>query len=128
MASTPAFANIPLNDSVNITTANPNRDGTGTIGTLTTAPVGGCRVDDIMIKARATTTTGVIRFFLHDGTTYCFWREVLVTAITPSATVAAFESQLSNLALVLKAGWSIRVATEKGESFDVTTTRMGGFE
>jgi hypothetical protein len=125
MSTTPTFTGTIVSDAVNITTANANRDGTGTLGTLHTAAGSGTRIDDLMIKARVTTTAGMIRFFLHDGTTYRLWREVLVSAITVSATVAAFEQQLSGLGLLLKAGWSLRVSTEKGESFDISLTNAG---
>lgn len=120
MATSPRYGDAIINDGVNISTANPNRDGTGTLGTLHTAAGSGSRIEEIDIKARATTTAGMIRLFLHDGTNFRFWREVLVSAVTPSATVAAFESQLTGLGLKLKPDWSIRVATEKAESFDVT--------
>jgi len=127
MSSSPAYAANPLNAAVNIAVANAGRDGTGTIGTLYTAPVGGARIDDIWLKAKVTTTAGMIRIWLHDGTNYRLLREVLVSAITASATVAAWEQALTGLGIVLQATWSIRVSTEKAESFDVTVTRGGTF-
>jgi len=130
MSSTPAFATVPHNASVNIAVANATRTGTsGTLGTLITAASAGTRVDDIAIKAQVTTTTGMIRFFLNDGTNFYLLAEVLVSAITASATVASFEDRttLKNLGWILKTGWSIRVSTEKAESFDISVTRAGDF-
>ncbi len=127
MSTQPIFATTIVSAAVNIATANPNRDGTGTVGTLYTAPANGARIDEIKIKAKVTTTAGMIRFFLHNGTTYFLLTEVLVTAITASATVAAFETSLYELGLVLESGWSIRVATEKAESFDISIVRGGEF-
>lgn len=127
MAASPQFAASPLAAAVNISTANAARDGTGTIGILVTAPATGLRVDDIAIKARQTTTAGMIRFFLHDGTNFFLIREVLVTAVTASGTVAAFETFLSNLGWCLQSGWSIRVATDKAEGFNIAVTRGGPF-
>jgi hypothetical protein len=127
MSTQPLFATTIISAAVNIATANPNRDGTGTVGTLYTAPANGARIDEIKIKAKVTTTAGMIRIFLHSGTAYFLLAEVLVTAITASATVAAFETSLYELGLVLKSGWSIRVATEKAESFDISIVRGGEF-
>ena len=127
MSATPNFVGAVENAAAAIATANANRDGTGTVATLFTASGNGARIDDIAIKARATTTAGMVRFFLHDGTNYRFLYEVAVTAVTPSATVKSFESYLANLGWCLKSGWSIRVSTEKAEAFDVSITRMGAF-
>jgi hypothetical protein len=127
MASSAAFVATPINAAINLAVANTARDGTGTIGTLYTAPTAGARIDDIYIKAKVTTTAGMIRFWLYDGTTYRLFREVLVTAITASATVASFEQLLSNIGIVLQSGWSIRVSTEKAESFDISITKGGTF-
>ena len=125
MADLAAFAAIPATAQVQIATANTARDGTGTIGTLITAPTAGTRVDDIEICATATTTAGVIRMFVHDGTNYRLIREILVTAVTPSTTVAAWYTKLSNLGIVLKSGWSLRFSTHNAETFNVVATRAG---
>jgi hypothetical protein len=66
----------------------------------------------------------MIRFFIDPATgTYHLWREVLVTAVTASATVAAFETELTRgdgLPLVtLPLNYIIGVSTEKAESFRV---------
>jgi len=127
MSGSPAYAANPLNAAVNIAVANPNRDGTGTIGTLYTAPTGGARIDDIWLKAKVTTTAGMIRLWLFDGTTYRLLREILVPVVVASATVASWEQALTGLGIVLQATWSLRVSTEKGESFDVSITRGGTF-
>lgn len=126
--STPVFVQTAITKGVNIATANPNRDGTGVVATLYTVPTAKqARIDGIKIKARVTTTAGMIRFWLHDGTTYYFLTEVPVAAITVSATAAAFERAISGLNLLLDTGWSIRCATEKAESFDIILTNAGEF-
>lgn len=127
MSGTPQFATSPVSAAVTMTVANPNRDGTGTMSILYTAPVGGARVDDIAIKARVTTTAGMVRFFLNDGVNFYLLREVLVTAIVASATVAAFEAVLNSLGLVLKSGWSIQCCNERAEAINVMVTRGGEF-
>jgi hypothetical protein len=110
-----------------ISAANTARDGTGTIVNVETAGASGTRIDDIVIIATGTTTAGMVRLFLHDGTNARLWREVPVTAITPSATVQAFTATLSSLALVLQTGWSLRASTHNAETFNVLVTRAGDF-
>lgn len=129
MSASPQFAVTPINPHGAVSTANANRDGSGTTLLLYTVPTGGVRIDDIVIKARATTTAGMIRFFLSpDGVAYRLLKEVPVTAITPSATVQSFESILSGLGWVLSAGMRVYASTEKGEAFDISVTRGGGFQ
>lgn len=125
MADIPSFASTPATAQVQIATANTARDGTGTIGTLITAPSAGTRVDDIVICATDTTTAGVVRMFVHDGTNYRLLQEYLVPAVTPSTTVAAWSTKLSNLGIVLKSGWSLRFSTHNAETFNVVMTRGG---
>ena len=119
---------------VAISTANANRDGTGTVGTLTTAAAStaggaGAKVRTIMAKATGTTTAGMLRFFRHDGTNFFLLREIPVTAITPSGTVPAWQIPTSEGADIngqltvdwdLKPGDSIRCSTHNAETFHVS--------
>lgn len=127
MASSAQFVASPIGAGANLSVANTARDGTGTIVNIWTAPAAGGRIDDVAFKAKATTTAGMLRLWLHDGVNFRLWREILVTAITPSGTVASWESQLANLGLVLASGWSLRASTNNAESFDVTVTKGGTF-
>lgn len=127
MSASPSYVGTPKTYQGQLTAANANRDGTGTVVTIATAGANGLRIDDITIKAQVTTTAGMVRLFIHDGTNYRLWKEVPVTAITVSATVAAFEASLIDLALILENGWSLRAATEKAEAINVIVTRSGSF-
>lgn len=127
MSASPSYVGTPKTYQGQLTAANTNRDGTGTVVTIATAGANGLRIDDITIKAQVTTTAGMVRLFIHDGTNYRLWKEVPVTAITVSATVAAFEASLIDLALILENGWSLRAATEKAEAINVIVTRSGSF-
>lgn len=127
MASSPEYAATPASAAVQIATANTARDGTGTIGTLITGATNGTRVDDITITAAGTTTAGVIRMFVHDGTNYRLLQEFLVAAVTPSTTVAVWSLALYNLAIILQTGWSLRFSTNNAETFNVVATRAGNF-
>jgi hypothetical protein len=124
------YAGTPKNGVILVGgTANSNRDGTtGTYYTLITGAASGTRVDDISIRAIGTTTAGMLRIFLHNGTSGFLIGEIAVTAITPSATVKAWAADLLNESTILQnASWSIRISTEKAESFHASVTRAGDF-
>lgn len=121
MAAEPAFAVTPRIASVNIATANTNRDGTGTVATLITGAATGTRIAEIVIKARVTTTAGQVRVFLHDGTNFFAFDEISVAAATVSASVQSVRVSTTYANLVLpSASWSVRVSTHNAESIDVT--------
>lgn len=128
MSATPAYAATAKCPVVQVTAANTNRDGTGTLATVYTAGASGSRIDRINIKAVGVTTAGFVRLYIHDGTNSRLFTEVAVTAATPSATVASFEKTLeaystpSLIPLILQTGYSLRASTEKGETFNVLAT------
>jgi hypothetical protein len=127
MATAAQYAATPRAALGQVVTANAARDGTGTIATIFTAGASGSRIDDIKIQALATTTAGVVRLFLHDGTNARLWHEVMVTATTPSTSVQAFNATLYNQALILPNGWSLRASTNNAEGFNILVTRAGDF-
>lgn len=121
MASEPAFAVTPRIATANIATANTNRDGTGTVATLITGASTGTRVAEIVAKARVTTTAGMVRVFLHDGTNFFLFDEISIAAATPSGSVQSIRVSVTYSNLVLpSASWSVRVSTHNAESIDVT--------
>ncbi len=136
MAASAQYASTPKNYGAALSTANTGLTGaTGTFGTVYTAGVTGARIDAIQIQATATTTAGMIRFFISidGGTTKRLIGEVPVTAKTPSATVSAFSSLVTNTSgfllkgLVLQANAILYATTEKAESFHVTALVAGDF-
>lgn len=128
MATTAQYASTIQTAQVQISTANTQRTGSGTIGTLIVGATNGTRVDDIYITATGTTTAGVIRLFVGNASNLAqLWQEILVTAVTPSTTVAVWSASLLNQGLVLKSGWYIAASTEKTETFNVIATRAGDF-
>lgn len=128
MANQPQYVGTPKTGMAAISTANPNRDGTGTIGTVFTAGASGSRIDAISIKATGTTTAGMIRLYIHDGTTARLMTEVPVSAITVSATIPAWEIQLNTntmtqtLPIIFQTGYSLRASTEVANTFNVIAT------
>ena len=127
MSTSAQYAATPRTAVAQVTTANTARDGTGTLATVFTAGASGSRIDDLAIVAAATTTAGMVRLFLHDGTNARLWKEIAVSAVTPSATVAVFSSALNSQALILQSGWSLRASTHNAETFNVLVTRAGDF-
>jgi uncharacterized membrane protein len=121
MAADPVFAVTPRVASVNIATANTNRDGTGTVATLITGAATGTRIAEIVVQAKATTTAGMVRIFLYDGSNYFSFDEVAIAAATVSASVKGTRVSTTYSNLVLpNASWSVRVSTHNAESIDVT--------
>ena len=127
MATSAQYASTVRAAAAQVTTANTNRNGTGAIVTVFTAGASGSRIDDISIDAVATTTAGVVRLFINDGTTSYLFQEILVTATTPSTTVAVWSTTLLNQALVIPTGWSLRASTNNAETFNIIVTRAGDF-
>jgi hypothetical protein len=125
MATSPLFVALPQSFAVSISTANTGRDGSGTLVLLVTGAASpGTRIDKIRAQAAGVTTAGVIRYFLDDGTTKRLIKERLVTAITPSASVAAFEDEwtIPDGIILPSASWSIKVSTNNAENFNVVAS------
>lgn len=127
MATAAQYASTVQTAQGQLTAANTNRNGTGTLVSIITGATNGTRVDDIAIVAAGTTTAGVVRLFISDGTNIRLWQEILVAAVTPSTTVSVWSYTLLNQALILKSGWSLQAATNNAETFNVLVTRAGDF-
>lgn len=112
-------------NTVLVNAANTARDGTGTLAVAYTAGGNGSRISEIHINAIGTTTQGVIRIFMHNGTAAFLFKEILVTAVAPSTTVPVWSTVLTfSNPINLPPLWSIRVSTHNAESFHVTV--VGG--
>lgn len=94
MSSTPVFIGTPKCAVAQISTANTARDGTGTIGSVYTAGASGSRIDRVVLTATGTTTAGMIRLFIYDGTNNRLIREIPVTAVTPGASTPAWSCSI----------------------------------
>jgi hypothetical protein len=121
MASSPVFAVTPRINSATISTANTSRDGTGAVSTVMTGASTGTRVAEIVVKANGTTTAGMCRIFLNDGTNFYLFDEIAVPAVTPSASVQTARVLTTYANLILpSSSWSIRASTHNAESMTVT--------
>lgn len=70
MSTQAQYASIPKTGMCSISTANTNRDGTGTLGIVLTAtgtPGSGTRIDKIVTVASGTVTNGVVRYYITKG-------------------------------------------------------------
>jgi len=127
MAANPVFVGTPRAEIAQVSTANTGRDGTGTIGLVFTAGTSGSRIDKVIINATGTTTAGVVRLWLYNDTNYRLLDEVMVTAITPSATVEIYNKALNyqNFFIPGGSGWyKIAASTHNAETFNVIV--LGG--
>jgi hypothetical protein len=94
------------------------RSGTPTnVATVFTAGANGSRIDLITLTAGVSTSAGIWRLWLFSGSTYYLIKEILVSAITVSATAAAFSAEYRpTIPIVLPTGWSLRFTTEVGNT------------
>jgi hypothetical protein len=121
------YASTVANGAVTISAANTNRDGSGSITDIITGAANGTRIDDVQITAQGTTTNGMIRLFIYNGTTSFLFREINVYATIPGAVTPTWNQQLTDLMLVLKTGWKLRASTQNAEAFNILVTRAGDF-
>lgn len=106
----------------NISSSSAIRTTTGVTGltSLFVAGTNGSRIDRIRVKATATTTTGMVRIWIYSGSGNAqLLFEIPVTALTPSATVASFDTYLNVDMENLPSGYTLYATTEKAETFNV---------
>ena len=118
MAANPVFAVTPHVELSQVTAANTNRDGTGTVVTCFTSGASGSRIERIRIKAAGTSTATMLRFYLSDGTSTRLIRETLAIALTPSQTVQTFEA-FEVLGIVVPTGWTVKASVHTAETYNI---------
>lgn len=121
VTATPVFAQTPVCGHGQVSTANTNRDGTGTLVTLYTAGTNGGRVEYIRAKAAVTTTAGMVRIFLStdSGTTKRLWAEIAISAVTVGASTQSAEGEYRpTLPLVLPASAILYASTHNAEAIN----------
>lgn len=118
MAASPAFIGTPKVWQQALSVANTALDGTGTLADVLTAGTNGSLIERVRLKASGTTTAGMIRLFLYDGTNTYFFRDILVSAITPSATVQSWEGDIT-LNYPIPGTWHLKASTHNAEAFKI---------
>ena len=95
MAQQPAYAGVPRPvDLATVSTANTNRDGTGTIVTIATGAANGTKIQEVVAQAAVTTTAGMIRLFISvdAGSTWSLFDELPIGANTVGSSTPAFRT------------------------------------
>jgi len=121
MADVGNFTKTPRYGVVSISTANTNRDGSGTINTVLAAgTTAGTEIFRVIVQAAGTTSAGMVRLYVHDGTTSHIYRELPVAAISASGSTAAHRSEILTPDLRLPTtGYELRASTNNAEPFRV---------
>ncbi len=123
----PVFVDTPIIGLGRVTTTNTARDGSGSnLVDIVTGDADGTRIDRITIKGTVTTTAGMGRLFIYDGSSVSrLFAEIPVTAITVGASTPAFTYDLYRTdhpelpLLVLPNGYILRAGTHNSEQIDV---------
>jgi hypothetical protein len=123
-AQSPTIANISLAAVTACTTRAPTATASlaaANIVAFVPTSTNGCRVDSVSFKGCsssfvAATVAQTITIWEHDGTNAYPIKEIVTTAVTPSTTVASYESGDIPLGIVLPATHSLYVSTS------ITTT------
>lgn len=120
MAATPKYASTPRFGRAAISSAETSRTAPSSVGTVVTAVSAGTILERVIIQATGTTTAGMVRLFIHDGTNYSLIKEVPVEARVPSALLQAFAVEIDLDGITLPDGHSLRATTHNAEAFVVT--------
>ena len=143
VTNSPIFAQAPFVKSVGLITtpACTTRALTATaslaaanIIELTPVSTNGRRIDAIAVSAASTamnsaTVAGLIGVWVWDGTNAYLIDEIPVTAVTPSATTAAFTTKRTYTDLILPAAFKLFVSTSitlVAATTALTVTAFGG--
>lgn len=122
-ANSVQFTATPRMVVAQVSAANTNRDGTGTVVDLITGVAAGTRINKITVKGIATTTAGMVRIYFYDGTNTRLYREVIVTAITPSAFVKTFSEEIlfsdADAPILVGTGHKLQASTHNAETFNI---------
>jgi hypothetical protein len=107
----PVFVKTPICKVAAVSSANTNRDGTGTIVDILTAGADGARIEEIVAKATADPADSVLTIFIHNGTSYFLWDEMdLGNPAAASTTAEAYRVSRTYENLVLESGHKLAAA------------------
>lgn len=130
MATSAQFTAQPILEYAQVTTADTSRTAPTNTVEITAGPNVspgngvGKRIIRVTVQSTATTTAGVIRFFLSldSGTTDRLICEKIVPAVTPSTSVAAWRTEVAELVgLILPGGTANKIyaTTNNTETFNI---------
>ena len=130
MATSAQFTAQPILEYAQVTTADTSRTAPTNVVEITAGPNTsaangvGKRIIRVTVQSTATTTAGVIRFFLSldSGTTDRLICEKIVPAVTPGTSVAAWRTEVAELVgLILPGGTANKIyaTTNNTETFNI---------
>ena len=123
MASAPIFETTPRLAVAQVSAANTNRDGTGTIVDIITGVAAGTQIEMLRVVSIGTVTAGAVRLYLYDGTNTRMFKEIIVPATTPSTTIEAWSYTLllvgANRIILPSASWKVQASTHNAEVFNI---------
>ncbi len=123
MALQPEFFDTPHLEFTEISTANTNRDGTGTILEIFAAASTGSLLERIRATATGTTTAGTIHLFISvdSGANWEFWKDLEIAAVTVTATTAPASAEEVTLDGLLMPDNTFRIgaAPHNAETFNM---------
>jgi hypothetical protein len=120
MATTPKFTSTARYAGVVVSAANTNRDGTGTIVDVMTGVAAGTKIFEVVVQATVTTTAGMIRLYINDGTNSRLFDEITVSATTVSASVPGARTVRTYDNLILpSASHKLQASTHNAEAHNV---------
>lgn len=130
MATNAQYTAQPILEYAQVTTADTSRTSPTNTVEITAGPNVspgsgvGKRIFRVTVQSTATTTAGVIRFFLSldSGTTDRLICEKIVPAVTPSTSVAAWRTEVAELVgLILPGGTANKIyaTTNNTETFNI---------
>jgi len=116
--SSPYFSGTPKSSTVSFGTANTNRDGSGVLADLVTAGASGSMVNGVTVRGTGTTTAGMIRVWHYDGANNRLVGELVVTAITPTASVEVWSGAWAPVfPMFIPSGGKLKLSTHNAETF-----------
>jgi hypothetical protein len=116
-----AFIDAPKTWLGQISAANASLDGSGTLASIATGGPNGSRIDLVRIDAIVTTTAGMWRLYLYDGTNTRLIKEITVSANTKSATNPAYSAEWvpTSPIILTNSSWILKASTENAEAASV---------
>lgn len=124
MTATPVFTQTPKTFIATLTsppaiTSRANIVGTIGLVKLTDTTTNGFRLDNITVKAKETTVAGTVCIWVYNGTTSHLWKEIAVSAVTASTTVASFESSTDYVSTNLEPTQQYYVSSTIDQDFTI---------
>lgn len=110
MSATPGFAAAPIVGAANLAGFDASLTGPSSFSTVVTGGASGTKIEEIDVIGLATTAAEVVNLFLHNGSTWFLFDQILVTAVTSSTTAVAYRTARTYTNLWVPNGWTLRAS------------------